>query len=299
MSYQSRPNEHRPQQTNSSQKTPPRSPDKPRKDQKRRSGSVPVVKAGGKRQLPWLTIGAVAVVAVIIAALAVYLVPKFQSKQEAQKWVPTASNPDPSKDIAGVTKVYYPAGQHVTAAQRVAYDQSPPFGGPHDQVWATCTGIVYPKPLRSENAVHALEHGSIWITYNPDSIKPGDLDALKQKVTGQQYTLMSPYPGLSSPISVQSWGHQLKLDSASDQRIDHFITALRRNSQKGSYSGHPDVTTYPEVGAECAAIPGAFDPSNPPAADSGPLPKDAVPMNGTGTTAATDENGAAAPTPAG
>lgn len=259
---------------------------------KKKAGQIPVVKAGGGgKQIPWATLGAVAVVLLIVAGLAVYLVPKYVDQREVAKFTPSSSNPDPSDKIDGVNKIHYPAGQHVEPTQRVDYDQSPPFGGPHDAVWATCTGIVYPNPLRSENAVHALEHGAIWITYNPDTISPGDLDTLKSKVEGEQYLLLSPYPGLDKPVSLQSWGHQLKLDSAGDKRIDQFIKALRRNSNTGVYAEDPQQAAYPEVSAECAAIPGAFDPSNPPPAGVGPIPDDAVPMTGAGSTPATDESG--------
>ncbi len=277
---------------------PTRPAKKPRRSKRpAKPGTVPAVTAGGRRQIPWMTVGAVVVVLIIIGALAAYLTPKYMDREEAQKFVPSASNPDPSDDINGVKKLFYPAGQHVSPTQRVAYDQSPPFGGPHDAVWATCTGIVYPKPLRSENAVHALEHGSIWITYDPATIASGDLDILKGKVEGQPYMLLSPYPGLSTPISLQSWGHQLKLDSASDKRVGEFITALRRNSQTDVYPQQPQQPSYPEVGAECAAIPGAFDPGDPPPADSGPVPANAVPMSGEGTQQATNEAGVpAAPT---
>ena len=67
--------------------------------------------------------------------------------------------------------------------------------------------------------VHALEHGAVWIAYNPDKIKGEALDTLKAKVEGQPYMLMSPYPGLDKPISLQSWGHQLKLTKA--RRLAH------------------------------------------------------------------------------
>lgn len=270
-----------------------------------RSGSVP---AASGRHIDWTVIGAVVVVLALIAGLAWYLVPRFMDEQEAEAlkpqtvegYVPSAQDPDPSTRISGVTKVYYKAAQHVRADQRVAYDQSPPFGGPHDEVWATCTGIVYPNPLRTENAVHALEHGAVWITYNPDTIGADDLDSLKKKVSGEQFLFLSPYPGLDHPLSLQSWGHQLKLDSAGDPRVDQFITALRRNTTPGVYKENPSEAAYPETQAACAAVPGAFDPSNPPPADEGQPGPDAVTMDGTGGIAATDENtGAGAPMPAG
>jgi hypothetical protein len=79
---------------------------------------------------------------------------------------------------------------------------------------------------------------------------------------------MSPYPGLDRPISLQSWGHQLKLDSADDQRIDRFIRALRTNEY-----------THPEVGATCDADPGTFSVDSPPPFVGTPPGPDAVGMD--------------------
>ena len=68
----------------------------------------------------------------------------------------------------------------------------------------------------------------MWITYRPDL--PGDqVDALRKRVDGVEQMLMSPYPGLKSAVSLQAWGHQLFVDSASDARIDEFIDDLRLN----------------------------------------------------------------------
>ncbi|QNG18258.1 DUF3105 domain-containing protein [Rhodococcus triatomae] len=237
--------------------------------------SNPRGKSGGgpaPRNVPWMTIGAVAVVAALIAVLAVNLYPKYQANEEAQRWAPTADNPDPSDDIAGVTKIDYPAGIHVEPTQRVAYDHTPPFGGPHDAVWATCTGTVYPEPIRTENAVHSLEHGAVWITYDPDALSDDQREVLVDKVDGNTYMMLSPFPGQDTPISLQSWGHQLAVDSADDERVDQFVNALRLNPN-----------THPEVGASCSTIPGSgFDTDTPPAFDPNPPGPDAVPMDGGG-----------------
>ena len=80
------------------------------------------------------------------------------------------------------------------------------------------------------------------------------LSTLTAKVQNQPYTVMSPYPGLDQPISLQSWGHQLKLADAGDPRIDQFIAALRVNSY-----------THPEPGASCNEIgPQGFRQDAPP-----------------------------------
>ena len=46
------------------------------------------------------------------------------------------------------------------------YPTSPPAGGAHDAAWLDCG--VYDEPIRDENAVHDLEHGTVWISYRPD-----------------------------------------------------------------------------------------------------------------------------------
>jgi Protein of unknown function (DUF3105) len=218
---------------------------------------------------PWGTI--IAVIAVLALAGGVFTY-AFVQIHEKNKWIVSADNQDPSDNIPGVVKIKYEGAQHVDAKQRVAYDQNPPFGGPHDGIWADCTGIVYDKAVRNENMVHALEHGTVWIAYNPDQIKDAALDKLKGKVEGQPYMMLSPYPSLDRPISLQSWGHQLKLDSADDSRIDDFVKSLRSNR-----------FTTPEPGGRCdPADPAQFDSTKPPPFVAEAPGPDAVKMDGSG-----------------
>jgi len=211
-----------------------------------------------RRSTPWGLIAAV--VAVVVFAGAVFGYAYVQGQENAGRlaalapFTPTAENPDPSTQIEGVQVVEYTGGQHVNAGRQVAYTQSPPFGGAHDEAWAACDGVVYDQPVRSENLVHSLEHGAVWITYDPDRVTGAALDTLRAKVDGQSYMVMSPYPGLDSPFSLQSWGHQLKLTDVNDPRIDQFVAALRVNRN-----------THPEPGASCAEVgPGGFVRADPP-----------------------------------
>jgi hypothetical protein len=206
----------------------------------------------GRRQFPWGMVAAITVLVLLAGAFIVY--PLVQRNQN-RAWEPTDDNRNPALAIPGIVSQDYPGLQHVLGFQRVAYTHSPPFGGAHDGFWAACNGVVYPNPVRSENLVHSLEHGAVWIAYNPDTLDEAGKAALSQRVEGQPYTVMSPYPGLDAPISLQSWGNQLKVQTADDERIDQFIRALRLNR-----------FTHPEVGASCDAL-GAqgFDQDNPPA----------------------------------
>jgi hypothetical protein len=123
--------------------------------------------------------------------------------------------------------------EHV--AGKVEYKMSPPVGGNHNKIWQNCAGDVYPAAIANEHAVHSLEHGAVWITYRPGLAK-GEIEALAKRVDGRNYMLMSPYPGLKSPISVQAWGLQLAVDSATAPAIDEFIKARR---QQGPEPGAP------------------------------------------------------------
>jgi hypothetical protein len=245
-----------------------------------------------QRSIPWMLVSGVTVVAVFAAVIFGYAYTRWSdqaatrdaqaaAEKATEAFKPSPQNPDPSKGIPGVITAQYEGQQHVTPSQRVAYDKNPPFGGPHDGVWADCTGVVYPQAVRTENMVHSLEHGAVWIAYNPDKVDEAGLDRLKVRAQGKPYTMLSPYPGLDKPISLQSWGHQLKVDSADDPRIDQFITALRLNNNG----------VYPEVGGSCQAYPGAFDTNNPPKFDATPPGPDAVTMDGKGANAGSGQMG--------
>lgn len=224
---------------------------------------------------PWGTILAVVFIVLLAGGVFGYI---YVYTNEQTKFVVSEDNKDPSENIGDVTRVSYEPGKHVKPEQRVAYDQTPAFGGPHDQVWADCSGTVYDKAVRSENMVHSLEHGAIWIAYNPDRVSGGELDKLKGKVEGQPDMMLSPYPGLDRPISLQSWGHQLKLDSADDARIDQFIKSLKRNQYQN-----------PEPRGSCDGAQAGFDLTNPPPFVAEKPGEGAVTMDGKG---AIDESAA-------
>lgn len=112
----------------------------------------------------------------------------------------------------------------------VQYEVLPPVGGDHNDIWQNCQGDVYTEQIPNEHAVHSLEHGAIWITYNPDLLTEDQVDALARLVRGNEKMLMSPFPGLDSPISLQAWGYQLKVDNPNDDRIREFIRVLRVNT---------------------------------------------------------------------
>jgi hypothetical protein len=214
----------------------------------------PVTTAVVAQQRPWgLIAGALAVV-LFAAAVITYAVVKVNEAN--------AGKVESVDEIAGIETYDYAAGQqHVETP--VDYTESPPVGGPHDPRWADCTGTVYDVDIRHENAVHSLEHGAVWITYNPDEVSDADVATLAELVDGVSGRMLSPYEGLDSPISLQSWNHQLKVDSADDERIVQFADFLTRNSdfhpEVGASCENPDFLLAPLIAGEDSAPVGPTD----------------------------------------
>jgi hypothetical protein len=148
--------------------------------------------------------------------------------------------------------------QHVTGP--VDYAVVPPVGGPHNATWMNAG--VYTKPVPSERALHNLEHGAVWITYDPHLPK-AEITALTKFVGDQsmisesqqasgianqanRYVDLSPWATntLPSPIVLSSWGYQLRITSPADPRMQQFVSTFR-NSPKYS----------PEYGSAVDGIP--------------------------------------------
>src|SRR5919202_2841111 len=118
----------------------------------------------------------------------------------------------------------------------VSYPQNPPVGGDHNPVWQNCG--FYSSPVQNEHAVHSMEHGAVWITYQPD-LPSDQVEVLRNLAHEYTYILVSPYPDLPTPVVASALGKQLKLDSANDPRLEQFVSAFKEGPQT------------PEPGAPC------------------------------------------------
>ncbi|NEC63683.1 DUF3105 domain-containing protein [Streptomyces sp. SID9727] len=125
---------------------------------------------------------------------------------------------------------------HVT--DDVHYPMKPPVGGDHNPVWMNCDGEVYKKAIPDVNAVHALEHGSVWVTYTDDA-PAADVAKLADRVSSTPYSLMSPYEDQAGAIMLSAWGKQVTVDGADDPRVAQFFAHYVQGPQT------------PEPGAAC------------------------------------------------
>jgi Protein of unknown function (DUF3105) len=187
---------------------------------KRHTQSRQVDSSGGGSRRAYIIVGLIA--AVFLAGFAALVI--VDARQKA------ASGPPGGVQTYDVG----PGGEHTEGA--VDYAQSPPVGGEHNSIWQNCG--FYEEPIRSETAVHSLEHGAVWITYSPD-LPQNEIARLRDLAQSNDYVLVSPYPDLDSPVVASAWGKQLNLESAEDPDLERFI---------GAYSQGPQT---PEPGAAC------------------------------------------------
>ncbi|MBC7760920.1 MAG: DUF3105 domain-containing protein [Candidatus Saccharibacteria bacterium] len=174
-----------------------------------------------------ITIGSVAAVAVIaLVVTSIVLTSKPAAPPSA------GSSSSANAEIRGLTTYSNTAG-HVQGP--VTYDQTPPAGGPHNAIWLNCG--IYTEPVPNENAVHDLEHGAVWVTYDP-SLPAESVSKLRERMPST-YSVLSPYPGLPAPIVLSAWNAQVTVSSVTDPRISQFFEKYRNSGNA------------PEPGAPC------------------------------------------------
>jgi uncharacterized protein DUF3105 len=147
------------------------------------------------------------------------------------------SAPPPPPDIPGVV-VERAAGRNHGLGHIDYPGKKPPSGGDHNPLPLTCG--AYDQQPPDENAVHSLEHGAVWIAF--DSSIPAPAAAVLKAFAKEDHVLVTPYAGMSAPITVVAWGHRLELQSASDPRLKQFVEEFR------------NASTAPEHGAKCVGI---------------------------------------------
>ena len=134
--------------------------------------------------------------------------------------------------IEGVQRYQNPTGH---TENPVAYPETPPVGGEHHPTWLNCG--VYAEPVPNVYAVHSLEHGAVWVTYDP-KLSADALAALREHLPST-YVILSPYSGVPAPIVLSGWNVQLYVDTPDDPRLPRFFEEYWRNQN------------VPEPGALC------------------------------------------------
>ena len=126
--------------------------------------------------------------------------------------------------------------EHVTTAVDYQGYSNPPTYGPHHgfQLDASNNSItprptgVYSTEQPDEDLVHNLEHGHVWISYNPSLVSGSFLNTLTQLVEdggSDTGVILTPRSGNDSAIAVASWGHLLTINDDLIRASERFVTS--------------------------------------------------------------------------
>jgi hypothetical protein len=166
---------------------------------------------------------------------------------------PPPPTPEPSpetpvnieNDIEGV--VFFPDPGKDHHEGEVEYEEDVPHGGTHSDEWQNCG--IYDETLPDEPVVHSLEHGAVWIAYQPE-LSSDQVEFLRnlvrreQQVRGESLVLLSPHTKLEAPVVATAWQVQLQLDDAADDRLSQFLA----HYQNGPFAPEPEAPCTGSIG---------------------------------------------------
>lgn len=200
---------------------------KDREDRRARAAQIQDAQRRAERRRSLAIIVPAVLVAALLVGSAVYVTIDRQ-RQDAE--VAAAAK----KPIGGVKSFSKLTNNHVQT--QMDYPQTPSVGGDHAGVWTNCG--AYTKPVEATQATHSLEHGAVWIGYDP-TLPSSEVKKLTALANANDYVLVSPVAGVPAPVTASAWGKQLGVQSADDPKLAAFVTKYQLG--KGA----------PEPGASC------------------------------------------------
>lgn len=203
-------------------------------DRRERAAAILKQHRRAERRRTLLIVGGAAAIAALILGATVWSV--VQQNQKTAATEAAAKQP-----IEGVEEFPGLSRNHVMTP--VDYPQKPSVGGDHAPVWTNCG--AYTVPVDASQATHSLEHGAVWIGYQPD-LPSDQVDELAALTRANNFLLVSPVEGAPAPITLSAWGVQLQVDSVEDPRLATFVEKYQLGEQA------------PEPGAPCTGGAGGM-----------------------------------------
>ncbi|HLV35802.1 MAG TPA: DUF3105 domain-containing protein [Spirillospora sp.] len=165
-----------------------------------------------------LLLTGVAVVAVVVIGVAVFLINRSQ-----QFDVDVSTVPDNSVTYPSLGQTHIPEG-----SPRPTYNSNPPTSGDHYANWVPTR--VYSEVVPDELMVHNLEHGHIWLSYR-DADDTEAIETLTQIQSQSPNWIVVTYrPENDDRIAVASWGRLLTLDEPDEAQILAFVARYRNQA---------------------------------------------------------------------
>ena len=150
--------------------------------------------------------------------------------------------------VAGAPSI---TAEHVDGDVDYSNHSNPPTYGDHHGLDLDGTDVnpgitprptgIYTSEQPDEDLVHNLEHGHVWISYDPDLLSATDLAALQQLVRdgagnsqgGGVGVILTPRAANDHAIALASWARLLILDQYDPATIREFVNTNRGKAPEG------------------------------------------------------------------
>jgi hypothetical protein len=112
-----------------------------------------------------------------------------------------------------------PSQTHLAPGETITYPDPPATSGKHDGSQPPDDPKVYDAPFEETLAVHALEHGGVFVYYLPEAdggITQDVIDRLAAIATGSNATFLAPYPTLTpeTALTLTAWNYRQSCPAA-------------------------------------------------------------------------------------
>ena len=125
--------------------------------------------------------------------------------------------------VLNIQKFKDQGAEHISEFGNFEYNSNPPTSGPH-YAQAPSWGF-YSEAIDDESALHAVEHGGIWISYR-DLSEP-EIELLKDFAeTNNQSVIITPRALNDAAISVVSWTKLVNFESVDVDALQKFLLLL-------------------------------------------------------------------------
>lgn len=134
-----------------------------------------------------------------------------------------------SDDALMGDEVAFTSSPHVADGTLGERGPQPPAGGAHYTVPQPVG--AYDEVLDDGHLIHSLEHGIVWIAYDPEQVTAEELEGLRQVYDAfSGDVILAPRPENDEAVYVMSWGRRLSVSPDDTDTLRKFVETNRNRS---------------------------------------------------------------------
>lgn len=134
-----------------------------------------------------------------------------------------------SQDALMGDEIPITSAAHVPDGTLTTRSTRPPAEGPH-YVLPQRVG-EYDAVLDDGNVIHSLEHGIVWISYQPDMVTEEQIAGLRSVYRAYSGdVILSPRPENDAAVYIVSWGRRMAVDPDDTDTLRKFVETNRNRS---------------------------------------------------------------------